>query len=328
MFKKRANILKKQLIFGILMLSTLLLAISTQADAKELTYRLKWLFNASVAGDIYAADKGYFSKAGLEVKVKEGGSGKDAIKELELGQADFGVASADQVIRALEKGAEVVVLFQIFQINPMQWIYRDTLPEITDLAQLKGKSIGITFGGNDESIMNTLFAKGGIQKNDVEIHSVRFDFTPFLTGKVQIWPVYRNSQGVILKDRLQAEGEGVRFFNPADFGVNFVANSVITSKTMIETHPDVVEKFQTALLAAWKDAMNPANQESTLAVIAARDTDNNDVIRRLQLIATRELVGVQNFGSIDTDAWIQTEQIMLKEHQIKKPVNIQNRLHK
>ena len=123
--------------------------------------------------------------------------------------------------------------------------------------------------------MNTLLAKGGIQKKDVKIESVRFDFTPFLTKKVQIWPVYRNSQGVILKDRLQAEGEDVRFFNPADFGVNFVANSVITSKTMIEKHPDIVEKFQTALVAAWKDAMDPANQESTLAVIAARDKGNN-----------------------------------------------------
>ena len=76
------------------------------------------------------------------MKIKEGGVGINAIKELELGQADFGVASADQVIRALEKGSEVVVLFQIFQINPMQWIYRTTLPEITELSQLKGKSIG------------------------------------------------------------------------------------------------------------------------------------------------------------------------------------------
>ncbi|MGB3212051.1 MAG: ABC transporter substrate-binding protein [Desulforhopalus sp.] len=319
---------KNQLTFRTLLLSIIVCATGTQADAGELTYRLKWLFNASVAGDIYAEEEGYFGKAGLQVKIKEGGPGKDAIKELELGHADFGVASADQVIRAVEKGAEVVVLFQIFQINPMQWIYRETLPEITDLSQLKGKSIGITFGGNDESIMNTLFAKGGIKKDDVEIHSARFDFTPFLTGKVQVWPVYRNSQGVILQDRLQAEGENVRFFNPADFGVNFVANSVITSKKMIENQPDVVLKFQNALLAAWRDALDPVNQESTIAAIAARDKGNNEAIIKLQLLATRELVAAQNIGAIDIDAWIQTEEIMLKEQQIKKPVNIQDRLER
>jgi len=172
--------------------------------------------------------------------------------------------------------------------------------------------------------MNTLLAKGGIQKSEVEISSVRFDFTPFLTKKVQIWPVYLNTQGVILQDRLQAEGEGVRFFNPAAFGVNFVANSVITSKKMMETHPDIVEKFQTALRAAWQDAMDPANQESTIAVIAARDKGNSEAIIKLQLVSTRELVAAAHFGSIDKAAWVQTEQIMLKEQQIKKTVDIQN----
>jgi len=42
--------------------------------AKETTvnYRLKWLFNTSVAGDIYADVKGHFKKVGLRVNVNEG----------------------------------------------------------------------------------------------------------------------------------------------------------------------------------------------------------------------------------------------------------------
>lgn len=305
------------------LLATVLYNTLAFAEKEELKYRLKWLFNASVAGDIYADVNGYFAKEGLKVEVKQGGPEKNAIKELELRQADFGVASADQVIIALEKGAEVVVLAQIFQTNPMQWIYRATLPEISNLSQLKGKSVGVTFGGNDESIMNTLLTRGGIGKGDVKIHSARFDFTPFLTGKVEIWPVYRNSQGVILKNRLQAAGEDVRFLNPADFGVSFVANSVITSKKMVEQHPETVEKFLKALLAAWTDAMDPANEEKALSAIAALDKGNTDEIIKLQLQETRKLVVADPFGTIDTAAWIQTEAIMLGEKQIKKPVNIE-----
>ncbi|MCG8617656.1 MAG: ABC transporter substrate-binding protein, partial [Desulfobacterales bacterium] len=71
---------------------------ATAAGPVELNYRLKWLFNTSVAGDIMAREAGFFEKAGLDVTVKEGGPEKNAIKELELGYADFGVASADQVI--------------------------------------------------------------------------------------------------------------------------------------------------------------------------------------------------------------------------------------
>lgn len=318
------SLMKKiNLTLATFLISLIFTATVVQADGTELRYRLKWLFNASVAGDIYAAERGYFERAGLEVTVKEGGPTKNSIKELELGQAEFGVASADQVIRALDKGAEVVVLSQIFQTNPMQWIYRATTPEITELAQLRGKSIGITFGGNDESIMNTLLAKGGLTRGEINIHGARFDFSPFLTGRVQIWPVYRNSQGVILQSRLKKEGEEVHFFNPADFGVSFVANSVITSKKMMENHPETVEKFQTALIAAWRDAMDPDNEEDTLRAIAQKEQGNNDVIRRLQLRATRELVASHPFGKIDINAWKQTEQIMVREKQIKKSVHIE-----
>lgn len=321
--------MKKNLLYCcVVLLATVCLSAQAKAEKSELRYRLKWLFNASVAGDIYADTNGYFDRAGLKVEVKQGGPEKNAIKELELGQTEFGVASADQVIRALDKGAEVIVLAQVFQINPMQWIYRVGSPEITDLTQLKGRSIGITFGGNDESIMNTLFSKGGINTGDVKIHSARFDFTPFLTGKVEIWPVYRNSQGVILKNRLQAAGEDVRFLNPADFGVNFVANSIITSKKMIENHPETVDKFLKALLRAWTDSMDPANEEKVLAAIATRDKGNADNIRKLQLEATRKLCRADTFGIIDSAAWVQTEDIMLKEKQIRNPVDIEKWLRR
>jgi len=308
------------LFFFVLVSATLVNAEGTQVN-----YRLKWLFNTSVAGDIYADVQGCFSDAGLDVEVKEGSPEKNAINELELKRADFGVASADQVIRALDKGAKIVVIAQLFQINPMQWIYRTDQPEIKTLQDLKGRNIGVTYGGNDETIMNTLLAKAGIGEKDVTVTGVRFDFTPFFRRKVDVWPVYRNSQGVILKDKLAKEGEDVYFFNPADFGVNFVANSVITSEAMLKNNPDVVYKFLAALLKGWESAMDPANEETVLQVVKKLDKGTNDEIRKKQLDATRDLIKPSasiKIGTFDVDAWKQTEVIMLKEKQIKNPVNI------
>ncbi|MBT6340207.1 MAG: ABC transporter substrate-binding protein [Desulfobacula sp.] len=309
----------------------LFLISTTNSFAKEtkVNYRLKWLFNTSVAGDIYADAKGYFKDAGLDVDVREGSPEKNAINELELKRADFGVASADQVIRALDKGAKIFVIAQLFQTNPMQWIYRTDQPEIKTLQDLKGRLIGITFGGNDETIMNTLLAKAGIKKKDVAITGVRFDFTPFFMRKVDVWPVYRNSQGVILKERLAKEGEDVYFFNPADFGVNFVANSVVTSEAMLTKNPDIVQKFLNALLKGWEAAMDPANEAVTLEVVKKLDKGNNDEIRKKQLNATRILIKPSvsiRIGTIDSTAWKQTETMMLTEKQIKNPVNIETRL--
>lgn len=298
-------------------------------EKTRLNYRLKWLFNASVAGDIWAESGGFFKRAGLDVTVKEGSPEKNAIKELELGYADFGVASADQVILALEKGADVVVIAQLFQINPMQWIYRADQPVIRTLSDLKGRHIGVTFGGNDESIMNTLLAKGNISRDQIRITGARFDRTPFLTKKVDVWPVYRNSQGVILAHQLAREGESVHFFNPADFGVNFVANSVVTSRKMIKKYPLTVQRFYQALMAAWEAAMNAENEADVLFALQQLDKGKKPEIIEEQLRSTRQLIKplpAVRIGSIDQAAWQQTEQIMLKQGQIKKQVHVEKSL--
>lgn len=169
----------KHAIKHIVVIFILLVSAATAAAGTRVNYRLKWLFNASVAGDIFADTQGYFAAQGLSVNVKEGSPEKNAITELELKRTEFGVASADQVIRALDKGTNIVVIAQLFQVNPMQWIYRADQPEIKSLQDLKGRRIGITFGGNDETIMKTLLAMAGLQKNDLTLTGVRFDFTPF-----------------------------------------------------------------------------------------------------------------------------------------------------
>lgn len=314
--------------FGIILtLFLLLTAVSSGAgaNAETLNYRLKWLFNTSVAGDLYADVHGFFEAKGLEVNVKPGGPERDAIRELELGHADFGVASADQVIRARAKGSPVVVLAQLFQINPLQWIYRASKPPVTELADLKGRTLGVTFGGNDETILRTLLAKAGLAERDVEMFSVRYDYTPFFRDRVDLWPVYRNAQGPILEKKLRAGGEDVAFFNPADFGVQFVANSVVTSAETLVESPERVEKFVRALMAGWRTALDPKNADKALETLARFDKDTEPDILRTQLDITRSLVLPDSdtvMGTIDRAAWEQTGRILLEQKLIDEPVAV------
>ncbi len=316
----------KKLLKHIFILMTAILCITDCADAGEkLDYRLKWLFNTSTVGDLYADTQGFFKNRGLDVTVKSGGPERDAIRELELGHADFGVASADQVIRALSKGAKIIVIAQLFQINPLQWIYRAEKTPLTSPEALKNKVIGITYGGNDEIIMRTLLAKAKLGESDVKFFSVRQDYTPFYQNKVTLWPVYRNAQAPILEDKLRKGGEIVRYFNPADFGVQFVANSVITSERMIVDHPETVQKFINALLSAWEQALDPAYAPKALQILEQFDRDTPPDIREKQLILTREIVKPKAdtiIGKINVAAWQETETIMLEQHQIPARIDI------
>jgi NitT/TauT family transport system substrate-binding protein len=302
----------------------------SQATAKQLNYRLKWLFNASVIGDIYADVHGYFKEAGLDVKVKAGGPERDAIKELELGQAEFGVASADQVIRALSKGAPVVVLAQIFQVNPLHWMYRKDEFTVEKLDDFKNRVIGVTFGGNDEIILRTLMAKGNISEADATLFSVRYDYTPFYQHKVDLWPVYLNSQAVFLRKKLAASGETLAFFNPADYGVQFVSNSLVTSKKMYEEQPDVVRSFVTSLCAAWEASLAPENNDRAMLALQQFDKDTEKDVLQEQLDITRRLVKPSmdvKIGAIDLAAWKQTAQIMAEQKQTPQLIPVADVIH-
>jgi NitT/TauT family transport system substrate-binding protein len=297
--------------------------------AREVTYRLKWLFNISVVGDLWADVNGNFARRGLKVTVKPGGPERDAIKELELGRSQFGVASADQVIRAVSKGAHVVVLAQLFRVNPLQWIYRPDRTPIKTPQDLKGKTIGITYGGNDEAIMRALLAKYHIRENEVRLYSVRYDYTPFYQGKVDLWPLYRNAQAPIIGEKLRKAGERFDFLNPSQLGIQFVANSVVTSQKMLAQHPQIVQRFMGALLEGWRAALDPANRQKAIAIVLKFNRETPAEIIRRQLPVTRSLMlptADFQFGKIDVAAWKQTEQIMLAQKLISKPVHVENLL--
>jgi NitT/TauT family transport system substrate-binding protein len=303
-----------------------LFACGQKEPLEEVNYRLKWLYNVSTVGDLYAEAQGYFARNGLKVNVKPGGPERDALKELELGHAQFGVASADQVLRAAAKGAPIVVLAQLFQVNPLQWIYRPDRTLFTTPEDLKGKSIGVTFGGNDEAILRALLARYGITEDQVSLFSVRYDYTPFYEGKVAFWPLYLNAQAVIIGEKLEKAGEKYAFMSPDALGVRFVANSVVTTREMLEKRPETVKRFLTALLQGWQDALDPKNEDQAVKVLLAADRETLEAVVRRQLPATRQLMTtspVSEFGKIDAAAWQQTEEIMRTQKLIPGPVAVE-----
>ncbi|MDA8141037.1 MAG: ABC transporter substrate-binding protein [Desulfobacteraceae bacterium] len=309
-------------------LITLLITLLASRHAfpdEKIVYRLKWLINMSTVGDVMAESQGFFRAQGLDVAIKAGGPERDAIRELELGYADFGVASADQVIQAAAKGAPIVVIAQLFQVNPLQWIYFKDKLQLNALSDLRGKTIGVTFGKNDEFIMRTLLSQAKISEEQVKLFSVRLDYTPFYKGQVDLWPVYANTQAVEIGQKLRAAGKAYGFLSPGDFGVHFVANSVVTSKREMQERPDVVRRFLEALLKGWQTAIEPQNSESAIAAVQQYDRDTARDLLVEQLKETRRLVqpeATKAIGHIDAAAWKQTEQIMIDHRQIERPVEI------
>lgn len=299
-------------------------ACQKKSDVNEnIVYRLKWLLNSGAAGSLYANANGFFHAEGLKVSIRSGGVERNAITELEMGRAQFGVATGDQILRALDKGSPICVLAQLFQKSPMYWMYYKNKLQITSLKDLKGKTIGITFGNEDETIMRALLQKGAINPNDVKFYSVRYDYTPFYTGKVDLWPVYINSNGVVIQEKLKLANKSIGFFSPHDFGIQFVGNSIITSQSLAEKKPDMVRKFCKALFHGWEAALDDKNFDQTITIIQSFDQATDRKLIQKQLMASQPLMKPAPnipFGKINIKAWKQTEKTLLEQKIISKTV--------
>ena len=157
------------------------------------------------------------------------------------------------------------------------------------------------------------------------LFSVRYDYTPFYRHQVQLWPVYRNAQGPIIEAQLDKAGEKTAFFNPAEFGVKFVANCVVTESRTLTEKPELVKRFLTALLAGWQQALDPKNQEEAIKTLQKYDPDTPRPILEEQLKITRELIQPETalaIGTIDEKGWEQTERIMRAQKQLPMEVDL------
>ncbi|MBW2108735.1 MAG: nitrate ABC transporter substrate-binding protein, partial [Deltaproteobacteria bacterium] len=103
----------------------------------------------------------------------------------------------------------------------------------------------------------------------------------------------------------------------------------VTTQALFEKHPRIVHTFVSALLEGWRQALDPENQKKTLELLHQHDRETPADLIAKQLAATRTFVRPSPdipIGYIDTVAWKQTEQIMLSQGLITKPVHIERAL--
>jgi NitT/TauT family transport system substrate-binding protein len=117
--------------------------------------------------DLYIAkERGFFRDEGLEVDIVQI-RGNVAIAAALSGQvqATNGVGT---VIRALERSELPMKILTVSLKRNLFWLV--SRPEITSIAQLKGKTLGTTtLGGSQHSAAMRLIRKGGVDEKDITV---------------------------------------------------------------------------------------------------------------------------------------------------------------
>jgi len=292
------------------------------AEGRKITLQLKWVYNAGFAGDLVAKEKGFWKEQGLDVEVRPGGVGVAPVKVVAVGDAQFGVATGDQLLLAAEEGVPVVAIALAYRDNPLSWITRSD-SGMNSARDFKGKKIGLSFI-DDEPLFNAMMAHVGLDpKKDFQIVPVKFDTSPFLRGEVDAFPVYRNTQAIEIAAELNKQGVGAQVIGPADEGIVSYSNLYFVTRGFEKKHPDTVRAFVAGVLKGWAYAQ--AHPDEAAEIVARYDKETKPDIIKMQVRATNKLVQpspADHIGEMTADGWASTEQILLQAKQLKKQLDV------
>lgn len=93
-------------------------------EKKDVSIQLKWLPQAQFMGYYVALDKGYYSEAGLNVKIVPGGGDIGETTAVYTGQVDFGVTWVSNLIAAKAGGMDLVEVAQVYQRSGLVLVYK------------------------------------------------------------------------------------------------------------------------------------------------------------------------------------------------------------
>jgi ABC-type nitrate/sulfonate/bicarbonate transport system substrate-binding protein len=127
-----------------------------------------------------AQDKGFFAKNGINAKVVTRNSGPALTKSLRAGEIDFAPAAFTNLPAALERGMNLrgvvgYVGSSYSKSTSDRMIGIATRPGtgIKTIADLKGRKVGVAFGGTGDLYLRMVLARAGMKTSDIKRINVR-----------------------------------------------------------------------------------------------------------------------------------------------------------
>ncbi len=226
---------------------------SDSADGKETTkigFQTSFLYNAWDAPFFLALDKGYYEDEGLDVTIREGQGSGAAIQSLLGGANDIVEAErAAMSIQATESGN----LLSVAGLKTSNGLAIVSYKEkgIEKLADLRGKTIGITLGSSESGILPALLEKNGLSADDVKIENLAANQkAQFLAaGKVDAISFVNYSAVSI------APLEELNMITFTDYGLTLLGTGLIVTTEFAKESPDAIKAFNQATMKAFNEAV-------------------------------------------------------------------------
>jgi NitT/TauT family transport system substrate-binding protein len=235
---------KLSILLGVL-LGIAALTPAAAAPPIKIRFVTDWKAQAEHGGFYQALAEGLYAKAGLDVRIIEGGPTVNVPQMLAGGAADFGIGSDCFIAMNLVKQhAPIKAVMAIFQKNP-QVLISHPRGDVKSLADMRGKPIMISDAAT-VAWWPWLKAKYGF--SDSQIRKYTFNLAPFLVDPLAIQEGYLTSEPYTIETQAHFRPQ---VFLLADNGFPGYANMVFVNQSWIDGNPKAVQAFVNATQAGW-----------------------------------------------------------------------------
>ena len=298
------------------------------SETDSVTLQLKWVTQAQFAGYYAAKEKGYYEEECLDVEIKVGGPDITPEQVVASGGADFGINWLPSLLATRDKGGDLVNIAQVFARSGMTEVtWKDS--GITDVADMKGKKVGVWCCGNEFELFAAL-TKNGIDpknKDEVTIVNQPFDMNLFLQRQVDAAAAMTyNELAQVLEQKNPDTGElytldDLNVITMEDAGTAMLEDGVFVRGDWIsdEANQDVAKRFLKASFRGWIFCRD--SQDECLQIVLDNGPTLGEGHQRWQLNEINALIWPNDtgIGIMDEEDFQRTADIAHQFKVISKP---------
>ena len=290
-------------------------AASTGAVAADkVTVQLKWVPQAQFAGYYMAAAKGYYKAEGLDVVIKPGGPDISPVQVIAGNQADVVVNWMPDALAAREAGVPLVNIAQIYNRSGLMLTCKKASGVATP-KDLKGKTLGVWFGGNEYPFLNWMSKLGYKTDTDIKVLKQGFNVDPLLQNQAACISTMIYNEYWQVVDAGVKEKDLVTFFYE-DQGVASLEDGLYVMEAKLKDPAFVARmgKFLKATLKGWNDAVKDP-EGAAKAVVAADTSGSSSVkVQKRQMENVAKLIttaGTPKIGYLEPAAYERTVKVLM-----------------
>lgn len=263
-----------------------------RAQAARFRFNLGWRVEASAAGFLVAAERGYYREEGLDVVIDTGNGSAGAINQVAGGAYDGASADFASLIQhnLANPGRRLLAAAIQYDTNPNALIVRANGPIRTPRDVIGKKIAGQPF--NASRALFPIFARAqGIPLDSVQWQAVdpALGNTLFIRGEVDAVAFFFFT-GLI---NLQAAGlplDQMRSFVYAEYGLRGYGNAIVVNPALATTNPRALAGFVRATTRGWLDCI--ADPDAGGRAVKAREALADQALEtaRLRMITEGTMV--------------------------------------